>query len=90
MDNRILDKLDELVTEQARMNAILAVQAEQLKAHMARTDALEALVQLHYEELHDEVTPIKNHVTMLRGAAKTIGVISAVVALILSALKLVL
>lgn len=90
MDSRILDKLDELVAEQARMNAILAVQAEQLKMHMARTDALEALVQLHYEELHDEVLPIKNHATMLRGAAKTIGVISAVAALILSALKLIL
>lgn len=93
--NRIDEKLDVIIEKQAEMNTILAVQAEQLRIHIARTDALEALAQDYREEADEQreamlekLRPIEDHVTMLRGASKVFAVLGAIAALVLSALKI--
>lgn len=94
--NKINEKLDIIIDKQSEMNVILAVQAEQLRIHIARTDALEALAQDYREEADEQresmiakLRPIEDHVTMLRGAGKVFAVLGAVAALVLSALKIV-
>lgn len=90
LERRILDKLDDLYERQTQMNVILARQEVHLQEHIARTDALEALVQLHYDELHDEIRPVKDHVTMLKGASKVGAVLLSVAGLIIGLLKVLL
>lgn len=85
---RIHDKLDDIADKQAEMNAILAVQAEQLRIHILRTDQLEALAQDYREEMLEKVIPIEEHVHMLKGAGKAMAVIGTLIGLILAALKL--
>jgi hypothetical protein len=85
---RIHDKLDTLIDKQSEMNAILAVQAEQLRIHILRTDQLEALAQDYREEMLDKVEPIEEHVQMLKGAGKAMAIVGTVVGLVLAALKL--
>jgi uncharacterized membrane-anchored protein YhcB (DUF1043 family) len=87
-DERVLSKLDKIDEQLAAMNATLKVQAEQLRYHIARTDALETLAQDYRDEMLDKVTPIEQHVLMLKGAAKVFVVAGSITALILSALKI--
>jgi hypothetical protein len=85
---RIHDKLDALNDKQAEMNAILAVQAEQLRIHILRTDQLEALAQDYRDEMLEKVTPIEAHVQMLKGAGKLAAILGAIAAFTVSSLKL--
>lgn len=93
--NKINEKLDIIIDKQSEMNVILAVQAEQLRIHIARTDALEALAQDYREEADEQresmiakLRPIEDHVTMLRGAGKVFAILGSVLALALAALKI--
>lgn len=84
----IIEKLDKIADKQAEMTAILAVQAEQLRIHVARTDALETLVQLHYEELYDEILPIRDHVSIIKGIGKALAALLALAGFVVALLKL--
>ena len=88
MTELVLEKLDKIADKQAEMTAILAVQSEQLKHHIARTDALEALVHDNYEHLEDRLIPVQEHVVMLRGMTKVLAVAGAVLGMLIGIAKL--
>jgi len=68
---RIETKVDKVLEQQAEMNNVLAKQHEQLIYHIRRTDLLE-----------QELKPIAEHVTVVKGIIRLIGVGAAVAAII--------
>lgn len=94
-NERILNKLDKMEDQLAKMNATLKVQAQQLREHMRRSETLEMLAQDYRVEadawrvaMLDKIKPVEDHVTMMRGASKVFAVLGAIAALILGVLKL--
>lgn len=94
---RIHDKLDQIYERQSEMSAILAVQAQQLREHMRRTETLEMLAQDYRAEseewqdrMFERMKPVEDHISMMKGAAKVIGVVGAILGLVLAALKIFL
>ena len=69
--NRIEDKIDKIVDRISSIDSTLAGQAVELKEHIRRTEILE-----------DEVKPIKDHVSMVNGVLKFIGLISALAVIV--------
>lgn len=94
---RIIDKLDQISEKQSEMSAILAVQAQQLREHMRRTETLEMLAQDYradserwQDKMFERMKPVEDHISMMKGAAKVIGVGGAILGFVLGALKLFL
>ncbi len=86
--NTVIAKLEKISDKQAEMNAILAVQAEQLAIHIRRTEALEHLVEMYNDKLYEELKPVQEHVSMLKGAAKVAGALIAIAGIIVGVLKI--
>lgn len=82
---RIDEGLDELNKKSAEQNTILAVQAEQLKEHIKRSDTLERYVG----ELEEQLKPIQKHVTTVNALILLLGGIFAVIAALEGILKIV-
>lgn len=83
--SRIHDKLDRIEEQIGIINVTLAKQHEQLRFHIRRTTLLEE----HLEHLRGEVKPIQRHVAIIDGGLKVLGAISAIVAFVATALKVV-
>lgn len=62
-------KLDKIQEDISEIKVLDAIQNEQLKAHMRRSDLLEERV----EQVNNELKPVLEHVTMLRGIVKVLG-----------------
>jgi len=69
-------------------NVILAVQAEQLKEHIRRTNLLEETQEKFKEKLEVDLTPLKEHVQFVNNGLKILGAISAFLALALAVKQL--
>lgn len=82
---RIDEGMDELNKKQAEQNITLAVQSEQLKEHMKRSDNIEKYVA----ELEDQMKPIQKHVTTVNALILLLGGIFAVIAALEGILKIV-
>jgi len=67
---RIEIKVDKLSDSLGRIDSTLAAQHESLKEHMRRSYALEA-----------QVEPLRNHVAMVNGVVKFLGLTSMVAAI---------
>lgn len=67
---RIEDKVDSIKDTLGEINVTIAAQHESLKAHMARTDALEAIV-----------IPLNRESYMVRGVLKAVGVLALMAAI---------
>ena len=67
--DKIDSKLDKIGDRLGSIDSTLAAQHESLKEHMRRTSLLE-----------EDVKPIKNHVAMIQGALKLIGLLCVVAA----------
>jgi uncharacterized protein (UPF0335 family) len=84
----ILAKVEKLDEKQGEMNATLAVNTEQLKEHIRRTDLLESSVS----KLRSDLKPVEEHVATMQRAgwlAKLAAKIAAgVVAFVAGLLKL--
>ena len=63
------DKLDKIQADISEIKVLDAVQNEQLKAHMRRSDLLEERV----EQVNEELKPVLEHVTMIKGIFKLAG-----------------
>jgi len=70
---RVFEKLDDIASKQADMNAILASQAVELKDHIRRTALLEEAVEV----IRADVKPIEQHVAKVGLAAKIAAAIGA-------------
>lgn len=70
------EKLDKIQSDISEIKVTLAVNTEQLKEHMRRSDLLEARV----EQVNDELKPVQEHVAMLKGMAKLLGGASGLLA----------
>lgn len=64
--DRIEIKVDKVLEHQSEINVTLAAQHVSLKEHIRRTNILET-----------ELKPIKQHVQMIHGAFKLLGIIVA-------------
>lgn len=73
-----------------RQNEILDRLTSSVEHHIERTDKLEELVSLLREEaiknvatikseVHADLIPIKNHISFIKGAAYTLGVVGAII-----------
>jgi tetrahydromethanopterin S-methyltransferase subunit G len=70
----INSKLDKIVSDIGDIKVTNAVQTEQLKEHMKRSDMLEQRV----EQVDSELRPIKEHIIVLRGIMKIVGGVAVV------------
>jgi tetrahydromethanopterin S-methyltransferase subunit G len=71
---KIHTKLDRLDDRIDRVDVILTKQAGDIEHHIRRTDALEERV----EQVADELRPVEDHVAMLRGVGKFLGIVATV------------
>ena len=81
---KIHDKLDQLLSTQADMNVTLAVQAEQLKTHIKRTELAEENIAL----IRDELKPVQQHVSSVNTLGKAFAVLGAFVGVAAGFVKL--
>jgi uncharacterized protein (UPF0335 family) len=61
--------LDKIQADISEIKVLDAVQNEQLRDHMRRSDLLEKRV----EQVNDELKPVLEHVTMVKGVFKFLG-----------------
>ena len=65
----IHEKLDRIQADVHEIKVLDAVQNEQLKAHMKRSDLLEDRV----EQVNNELKPVLDHVIVVKGLFKVVG-----------------
>jgi tetrahydromethanopterin S-methyltransferase subunit G len=68
-------KLDQVIDTLSRIDSTLAAQHESLEDHIRRTNVAEENIDL----IRKDLKPIQNHVSMVKGAMKLIGVVCAIV-----------
>ena len=76
----IIDKLDKISEDVAEIKVMDAIQNEQLKEHMRRTDILEQQI----DKIDGRVKPIETHVHHLAGILKLVTWASILVSILLS------
>lgn len=81
--NKLSSKLDRLDNRLDKMTIVMVKQEENLKEHMRRTELLEN----QNEAFQQSLEPVKSHVDQVRGAAKLIGLIGAITAILGVVLK---
>lgn len=94
-DTRILDKLEQMSEKLSDIDKTLAVNTEQLKDHMRRSDALEALVQeyksdtdIQLEEALAPIKTLKGIYTISKWVAAVAAAVSGASAILYALLKL--
>lgn len=80
----IYKKLDKLDNRLDNVDKTLAAQHESLKHHIYRTK----LAEKRLEHIENNLEPIKAHVNRMDGALKFLGVLSLVLGVIISILKI--
>lgn len=85
LNERILDKLDQISKELYESKIIQAKHAESLELHMKRSDSLEA----HLELLRSEIKPIQKHVVLVEGIFKTLGAFVSLVTMLYGLIRVV-
>lgn len=74
---RIELKIDDISEHIASVDTTLALQHQSLEEHMRRSDLLERKIE-----------PLENHVALIHGLFKLLGVLGTIAAIISTALKL--
>ena len=74
---KLHDKLDRIEQTLATMNVTLAVNTEQLKEHMRRTQLLE-----------QKLEPVEKHVARVDGIIKFLGVVGVIVGIVAGVIKI--
>lgn len=80
MIEKVLEKLDKIAEDIAEIKVMDAIQNEQLREHMRRSDLLEKRV----EQVDAKVEPIEAHVHQVSGMIKLVAGIAAVAGLLLT------
>lgn len=87
-----IGSLSNLGDRLSRMDKLLAIQSEQLRIHIKRSDALEESVDLHRRELELRLHPVESFVTSFKVTLKVLGIICttaiSVAALIAAVIKI--
>ncbi len=76
--DKIHGKLDSVQHTQGEIRTTQAEQAKDIQHHIKRTDALESRV----EQVAEEIKPVKDHVSMVRGVGAFLAVVATVVGLV--------
>ena len=76
--DRVHEKLDKIVCEIGEIRVLDAVQNQQLKEHIRRSDLLEQRV----EQVDKQLKPIQDHVTVIRGLFKIAGGVGFILGLL--------
>ncbi len=72
---RIYESLDRIEADITNLRIITAKQEENIKEHIRRTELAEENLTL----LRKEIEPLKQHVIVINGILRTIGVVSVVI-----------
>lgn len=75
---RVEEKVDGIKTELTDIAVILAKQEVNIDIHIKRTNLLEESL----DHLRKELKPVERHVAMMHGAAKLIGVMAVLAAIV--------
>lgn len=85
----ILKQLNSIAKDISQIKVIVAVQSEQLKEHMRRTNLLEVRIEqvskdskIQTEAIENSIKPVQKHVDQINGALKLIGLIATLVSII--------
>jgi len=73
--DKISQSLDRIESDVTELKIISAKQEENLKEHIRRTEIAEENISL----IREEVRPLKEHVIVVNGVLKVLGVISVIV-----------
>lgn len=87
--DKIESKIDKLDDRIDNVDVTLAKQSVTLDDHTRRSLANEEQVEMLKTKLEAEIKPLQNHVAMMTGAFKFIGVVSSCVSLIYGLIKLI-
>lgn len=74
-NERIFEVLDKICEDLSELKITVAKQEENLKEHIRRTELAEENLQM----LRQEIEPLKQHVTVINGILKIIGIISVII-----------
>lgn len=75
MDNN--EKLDKIVEDVNEIKVILARNTSSLELHMKRTDLAEQNLEQLRQEVSEDLKPIKEHISMIKGAMWLLGMLGA-------------
>ena len=96
MDSDLKRSLDTIQRDVSDIKVTAARQEENLKEHMRRTELAEEGIKLARIEaatkaqaLEEELRPVKNHVMMVNGVLKFIGLIGLLVGIAATILKFI-
>ncbi len=78
--SEINDKLDKLDSRLDQIQVLQAVHTEQLKEHMRRSDLLERRI----EQVDQELKPVEQHVAVVNGIMKLVGILGTLAAIALA------
>ena len=73
--DRIYESLDKIDSELTELRIISAKQEENIKEHIRRTELAEENLTL----LRQEIEPLKQHVIVINGILRVIGVVSVII-----------
>lgn len=82
--DKIEEKLDKVEDKLSSIDVTIAKQEVNLAEHMRRTE----LNELAVEKIRETLVPINRHVNMLEGVFKFVGILSIVLGIITSLLKI--
>ena len=80
----VVQKLDKIALDIAKMDKTLAVQAKDIETHIKRTDLLEIALA----EAKLELVPAKNFTTFFKVGLQMLGALSLVLAIVAGLVKL--
>jgi len=83
--DKIEEKVDRIESKISNIDVTLAKQEVNLAEHMRRTELNEIAV----EKIRETLVPINKHVNMLEGVFKFFGLISILLGIVVSLLKLI-
>jgi hypothetical protein len=73
--DRIYESLDKIDSELTELRIISAKQEENIKEHIRRTELAEENLTI----LRQEIEPLKQHVIVINGILRVIGVVSVII-----------
>lgn len=83
--DKIYEKQEKMAEDLTDMKVILAKQEENIRIHIYRTSLAEENIKM----LREQLKPVENHVKMVNGALKFLGVLSLVVGIVLGIINIV-
>ena len=84
-EERIFQSLDKISEDISDLKVVVGKQEENIKEHMRRTEIAEENLAL----IREEIEPLKNHVVVINGVLKIVGIVAIIIGAAASVFKII-